>query len=77
MNVYKRFGKNFSGDAATRVWSESLDTWNKKSAAKSEIMSKQELAEELSKPIIIKFENRKAHSSSKDNLWGADLTLIS
>ena len=38
-------------------------------------MSKQELAEELSKPIIIKFENRKAHSSSKDNLWGADLTV--
>ena len=38
-------------------------------------MLKQELAEELSKPIIIKFENRKAHSSSKDNLWGADLTV--
>lgn len=38
-------------------------------------MLKQELAKELSKPIIIKFENRKAHSSSKDNLWGTDLTV--
>ena len=33
----------------------------------------QQLAEELHKPIIRKFEKRKAHAASKDNIWGADL----
>ena len=32
-----------------------------------------ELAEELHKPIIRKFEIRKVHSSFIDNIWGADL----
>ena len=41
---------------------------------KSEIMSNQELAEELYKPFIRKFEKRKVHSSFIDNIWGADLT---
>ena len=36
-------------------------------------MSNQEQEEELHKPIIIKFEKRKVYSSSKDNIWGADL----
>ena len=40
---------------------------------KSEDMSNQELAEELHKPIIRKFEKRKVYSSFKDNIWGADL----
>ena len=35
-------------------------------------MSKQQLAEELHKLIIKKFEKRKVHSSFTDNIWGAD-----
>ena len=33
----------------------------------------QQLAEELHKPIIKKFEKRKVHVVFKDNIWGADL----
>ena len=33
----------------------------------------QQLAEELHKPIIRKFEKRKVHAAFKDNTWGADL----
>ena len=42
-------------------------------ANKNEIMSNQELAEKLRKPIIRKFEKRKVYSSFKDNIWNADL----
>ena len=43
---------------------------------KIEIMSDKELAEELHKPIIRKFEIRKVHSLFIDNIWGADLADI-
>ena len=33
----------------------------------------QQLAEELHKPIIKKFEKGKVHATSKDNIWSADL----
>ena len=33
----------------------------------------QQLAEELHKPIIRKFEKRKVHAAFIDNIWGADL----
>ena len=33
----------------------------------------QQLAEELHKHIIKKFEKRKVHAAFKDNIWGADL----
>ena len=33
----------------------------------------QQLAEELHKTIIRKFEKRKVYSTFKDNIWGADL----
>ena len=36
-------------------------------------MSNKELAEELHKPIIRKFEKRKVHSPFTDNISGADL----
>ena len=36
-------------------------------------MTKQELAEELNKPIIRKFVKRKVYSPFIDNIWGADL----
>ena len=42
-------------------------------AVKSKVISNKELAEELQKPIIRKFENRKLYSSFIDNIWGADL----
>ena len=32
-----------------------------------------ELAKELHKPIIRKFEKQKVHSHFVDNIWGADL----
>ena len=40
---------------------------------KNENISNKELAEELNKPIIRKFEKRKVHSTFIDNNWGADL----
>ena len=36
-------------------------------------LQNQQLAEELHKPIIKKFEKRKVHAAFKDNTWGADL----
>ena len=33
----------------------------------------QQLAEELHKPIIKNFENRKVHAAFKDNTWSSDL----
>ena len=49
---------------------EFFDKKSSGNAVKSEIMSNQQLAEELHKPIIRKLENRKVHSSFKDNIWG-------
>ena len=43
------------------------------SNAKNENISNRELAEELHKPIIRKFNKRKIHSIFIDNIWGADL----
>ena len=40
---------------------------------KSENMSDQKLVEELHKPIIRKFNNRKVKSPLIDDIWGADL----
>ena len=37
------------------------------------IPQNEQLAEELHKPIIKKFEKRKVYSRFKDNIWGADL----
>ena len=40
---------------------------------KIEFISNKDLAEEFQKPIIRKFEKRKAHSPFIDNIWGVDL----
>ena len=40
---------------------------------KNENIFNKELAEELHKPNIRKFDQRKAHSPFIDNIWGADL----
>ena len=44
-----------------------------KSAVKNKDMSNKELAEELYKPNVGKFEKRKVHSSFTDYIWGTDL----
>ena len=53
----------------------------KKSAGsdfKNESKQNQHLNEELHKPIIINFKNRKVYSSFKENIWGAiNIKLIS
>ena len=36
-------------------------------------LQNEQLAEELHKPIIRKFEKRKVYSTFKDNIWGVDL----
>ena len=38
----------------------------------NETMQYKNLVQELQKPIIIKFEKRKVHSSFRDSIWGAD-----
>ena len=58
--VYKFFDKKSAGSGAKLI--------NTKITPQN-----QQLAEELHKPIIIKFEKRKVHAAFKDNIWGADL----
>ena len=50
-----------------------FDKKSSASAVKSAIMSNQQLAEELHKPIIKKVEKRKVYSSFQDNIWGSHL----
>ena len=45
----------------------------KTSGSSIENFPNKELAEKLHKPIIKKFNKRKAHSPFIDNIWGADL----
>ena len=58
--VYKFFDKKSKGSGVKHV-NTKLTTQN------------QQLAVELQKPIIRKFEKRKVHTAFKDNIWGADL----
>ena len=58
--VYKFFVKKSKGSGAKHI--------NTKLAPQN-----QQLAEELHKPIIRKFEKRKVHAAFKNNIWGADL----
>ena len=37
------------------------------------ILENEQLADELHKPIIRKFEKKKVYSTFKDNIWGVDL----
>ena len=46
------------------------------SGIKNENISNKELAEELHKPIIRKFNKRKLDSTFVDNIWGTDLLDI-
>ena len=49
--------------------------FNKKSKGSSikSVSQNQQLAEELHKPIIRKFQKRRVHSTFKDTVWGTDL----
>ena len=61
--VYKFFDKKTKGSGVTLGY---------KPAIKS-IPQNEQLAEELHKPIIIKFKKRKVYSAFKDNIWAVDL----
>ena len=61
--VYKFFDKDSAGSVVA--------TFANKSAIKNK---NDQLAEELHKPIIRRFERRKLHSSFKDNIWDVHLT---
>ena len=50
-----------------------FDKKSKGTGIKNKIKENQQLANELHKPIIRKFEKRKEYSSFKDNIWGVDL----
>ena len=50
-----------------------FDKKSKGSGANNEIKQKEQLAEELHKPITKKFKRRKVYSSFKDNIWGTNL----
>ena len=63
--VYKRFEKKSSAPGANKFVG---------SGVKSEIISDQQLAEELYKGTITKFEKVKLDSPFIDNIWGADLS---
>ena len=62
--VCKFFDKNVTSGAVTP---------RNKSAIRSKNILNEELAEELHKPTIKRFEKRKVHSSFRDNIWGSDL----
>ena len=56
----------YQRELASMVY-KSFDKKSSSSCVKSKIMPNQELAEELHKPIIRKFEKQKVYSSYKDN----------
>ena len=73
--VYKYFDKK----SAPLSLSETFATRDKSAsggAIKNENMRNKELAGELHKPIIRKFEKRKVYSPFIDNTWGADLAYM-
>ena len=50
-----------------------FDKKSKGAGTKNKIKENQQLANELHKPIIRKFEKRKMYGSYKDNIWSCDL----
>ena len=55
---------------------QTIDKKNSGGTVKNENMSDQQLAEELHKPVIRKFNIRKVQSHFIDNISGADLANI-
>ena len=50
-----------------------FDKKSSRSGIKNENISDQQLAKELHKPIIRKFQERNAHSTFLENIWVTDL----
>ena len=52
--------------------------FDKKSEGSAIVNNKEnvQLAQELHKPIIKKFQKRKVYSSFRDNIWGVDLVDV-
>ena len=73
--IYKFFDKQTYGGVATLGQSENLSTLNK-STIENDNISNKELAEELHKQIIRKFNKRKIDSPFIDNIWGSDLAQM-
>ena len=67
--VYKIFDKRSSGSIIFAMCVNKFAG----NGVKSEVMPKQELAEELQKPIIRKFEKWKVYWSFIESIWDADL----
>ena len=68
--------KNSKYDGYQRGLASMVYKFFDKKSERSGIVNNKEnmqLAEELHKPIIRKFEKRKVYSSFRDNIWGADL----
>ena len=70
-NITKNPKYGYQRDLALMVY-KYFDKKTAGGAVKNEIMHNKELAEELRKPIIRKFEKQKVHSSFIDNICGAD-----
>ena len=51
-----------------------FDKTTSSSSIENKIVSNQELAQELHKPIIRELEKRKVHSSFMDIIWGSDFS---
>ena len=66
------FDKKSASLAGSETW-VTQDISVSSGTIKNENMSNKELAEELHKPIIRKFKNRKVYSSFTDSTWGTDL----
>ena len=75
-NATRNLGHDGYQCTLASIVSKCFDKKSSGNGVKSEIMKNQELAEELHKPIIRKFEKQKVDSSFKDNLWGANLSDI-
>ena len=71
--AYKLFDKKCSAMRGNKFAGGALQSETLAAQDKSAIMRNQQLAEELRKPIIRKFEKRKVYSSFKDNIWNADI----
>ena len=63
----------YQRDLASMVY-EFFDKKSSDNGIKS--IPNQQLANELHKPIIRKFQKRKVYSSFEDNIWGADLADV-
>ena len=69
-NIAKNPNYNEYQRAPASIVSKCFDRETTGGAVKNEIIQYKELAKELQKPIIRKFEKRKVHSSFINNIFG-------